>query len=480
MPLLNAKNNTGRTVYLAAHVLPGLRFKQVIVSSSLHESTRQEHESLAGPRRNKSKLGCRECKAKRVKCDEAYPTCKRCQRQGIVCSSAPRLTQWQIETPWLSLQPNTSVNRRLLQYWLEKVSQTLVIDPENNPFSFPALEYISQSSALLHAIQSVSASHEQYFPANAPIIALEERGKAIACLRKEINQSQHVPYALFLTIMLLALAQSADSDTKEYGKQHLFAARTLINSMLQESSMLTTNDSAVRLCLGMYLYWDMCSSFLVDPCEPQALNLVYISKAVYRMGDWHHPMYGSCSGLLLIIANVGRYCRQILDMPQNRSLVQEAVLEAHLSTWTTTPPNPGLGHLYEAFRNHGLIFLYRSRAHAQSGCLADRDMSEAPESLIQQYAEETVRHLMQIPESSYYLNFQSLPLLTAGSELTESNHFLRDQVRDRFRAIYSLNRFPANLLALQLVEELWDARDSGNPSFWLSHTLQKDWRLLLG
>ncbi|KAL3439889.1 fungal-specific transcription factor domain-containing protein [Aspergillus insuetus] len=459
---------------------PGLRFKQVVVSSSSLRRTQQEHEFLAGPRRNKSKLGCRECKAKRVKCDEAYPTCERCQRQGLVCSSAPRLTRWQVETPWLSLQPKTLVDRRLLQYWLEKVSQSMVIDPENNPFSFPTLEYISQSSALLHAIQSVSASHEEYFPAKAPVIALEERGKAIACLRKELNQSQQTHYAHFLTLMLLAMAQGADPDTKDYGKQHLFGARAMINSMLRDTPMSTTNEREDHLCLGMYLYWDMCSSFLVEPCEPQRLNLFSISSAVHRMGDWHHPMYGTCSGLLLIIANVGRYCRQILDMPQQRNIAQEAMLETQLSTWTTSSPNPGLSHLYEAFRNHGLIFLYRARTHAQRGYLMDPDVTAAQESLIQQYAEDTVRHLILIPASSYYLNFQSLPLLTAGSELTESNPFLRDQVRGRLRAIYSLNRLPANLLALQLVEDLWNARDSGNPSFWLSHTLEKGWLLLLG
>ncbi|KAL4735273.1 fungal-specific transcription factor domain-containing protein [Aspergillus similis] len=459
---------------------PCLRFKQVIVSSSSHASTQQEHGSLVRPRRNKSNLGCRECKGKRVKCDELYPTCRRCKRQGLVCSPAPRLTQWQTETPWLSLQPNTLVNRRLLLYWLEKASQMLVIDPGNNPFSFPTLEYIAESSALLHAIQSVSASHEEYFPANTPIIALEERGKAIACLRREIDRSQHAPYAHFLTMMLLALAQGADSDTKDYGKQHLSGARALIKSMLRSTSMSTTNDHAVRLCLGMYLYWDMCSSFLVDPCEPQGLDLFHISKAVHRMGDWHHPMYGTCSGLLLIIANAGRYCRQIIESPQSRNLLQEAVLEAQLTTWRTSPPNRGLGHLYESFRNHGLILLYRSRAHAQSSCLLDPDISEAQESLIQQYAEETVRHLMQIPETSYYLNFQSLPRLTAGPELTESNHSLRDQVRNRLRSIYSLNRLPANLLAIQLLEELWDAQNGGSPSFWLPHMLQKKWRLLLG
>jgi hypothetical protein len=166
-------------------------------------------------------------------------------------------------------------------------------------------------------------------------------------------------------------------------------------------------------------------------------------------------------------------------MPQNRNLIQEAMLEAQLRNWMTRPQNPDLDHLYEAFRNHGLVFLYRSCAHTQEGCPTDPDVAEAQESLILQYAEETVRHLILIPTSSYYLNFQSLPLLAAGSELTKSNHFLRDKVRGRLRAIYSLNRLPANLMALQLVQELWDARDSGIPSFWLSHTLQKGWRLFL-
>ncbi|KAF4157703.1 hypothetical protein CNMCM8927_007290 [Aspergillus lentulus] len=279
--------------------------------------------------------------------------------------------------------------------------------------------------------------------------------------------------------MLLALTQVADSDPKDYGKQHLFGARALINNMLRDISMSTIDNPVVRLCLGIYLYWDMCSSFLVDPCEPQGLNLFNMSLAVHTMGDWHHPMYGTCSRLLLIIANVGRYCRRIHDMPQNRNPMQEVMLEAQLRTWTTSPPNADLGHLYEAFRNHGLVFLYRSRAHAQRGCPKDPDVTEAQESLILQYAEETVRHLLLTPASSYSLNFQSLPLLAAGSELNESNYFLRDEVRGRLRAIYSMNRLPTNLMALQLVEELWDARDSGSPSFWLSHTLQKDWRLLL-
>lgn len=99
---------------------------------------------------------------------------------------------------------------------------------------------------------------KQYFPATAPVVALDERGKAIACLRREMDQIHRAPYAHFLTIMLLALMQIADSDPKDYGRQHLSGARALINRMLRDVSMsTTTNESVFRLCLGLYLYWDM-------------------------------------------------------------------------------------------------------------------------------------------------------------------------------------------------------------------------------
>ncbi|GFF30958.1 sterol uptake control protein 2 [Aspergillus udagawae] len=384
----------------------------------------------------------------------------------------------QLETPWFSLKCDTIVNRRLLQYWLERVSQMLVIDPEDNPYSFPALEYILQSPALIHTIQSLSANHEQYFPTLAPIVALEERGKALACLRKEVDQNQRPPQAFLLTVMLMALAHGADCNMNDYGKQHLIAARIMINRMLQNTSSLTDDEPLARLCLGMYLYWDMCTAFLLDSDEERRINSLNMSIAIHRMGNWHHPMYGPCTELLFILGNVGRYCRRILDS-QQRNFAQEAMLEQQLCCWKVCPPNIGLGHLYEALRKHGLIFLYR--ASGQNDQFTNPDlMLRSRDSLIKDYAEETVRHLMQIPATSNYLNFQSLPLLAAGSELPGSRNLLRAQVRERLRAVYSLNRLPANLHTLQLLEELWNARDNGNPSFWLYHMLQKNWRLLLG
>lgn len=428
--------------------------------------------------RSKSKLGCRQCKAKRVKCDETFPVCLRCRRQDLICSSTPRLALWQYETNWVSSPMDAIINRRLLQYWLERVSQILVLDPDDNPYSFPILGHITKSCALIHIIQSISACHEQYFSAQASVIALEERGKAIASFRKEINGPKSTPQAALLTTMLLALSHGADDDMADFGKQHLFAARILINELLQHSSYLFEHDDLSRLCFGMYVYWEMCTAFLVDPNEEPEFNTLNMSIAVQRMGRWHHPMYGYCTELIFILMNVGRHCRQVLHSPRCIP-TRETILEQQLLKWNACSANSSLEHLYEALRKHGLIFLYR--ICGCNGYFSNPDLNDLSlEGLIHNYAVETVHHLLEIPMTSNYLNFQSLPLLTAGSELKKMDCSLRNQVLQRLRAVYSLNRLPVNLYVVQLLEELWILRDNCHSSSWLRHMLHKGWRLLLG
>ena len=94
------------------------------------------------------------------------------------------------------------------------------------------------------------------------------------------------------------------------------------------------------------------------------------------------------------------------------------------------PPNIGLGHLYEALESMASFSF--TPASGQNDQFTNPDlMFRSRDSLIQCYAEETVRHLMQIPATSNDLNFQSLPVLAAGSELTGSKNlcetgFVRD------------------------------------------------------
>ncbi|OGM42538.1 hypothetical protein ABOM_007952 [Aspergillus bombycis] len=410
-----------------------VRFEPVKCLSPTRQERFQDEGPTAPRRRPKSKLGCRECKARRVKCDETFPVCLRCVRRGLICSSTPRLSQWQIETRWYSSQVDTIVNRRLLQYWLERVCQILVIDPENNPFSFPVLEYIQESPALVHIIQSVSARHEEYFSAEVARIALEERGKALASFQEELGTGQTRPLLSMLTALLLAISHGADRDMTDFGKWHLLAARTLINEMLE------------------------------DTAHPWDLN----------------PLSRLCLDLIFILGNLGRYCRQLIHSGC-RSFTRETLLENQLYMWGAPSTEPTLTLLYESLRKHGLILLYRICGWNDAftnPCLEEMDL----ETLIHRYALDTIDHLLQIPASSNYLNFQSIPILTAGSELKRDDSRLRDDVRNRLRALYSVNRLPANLHALELLEDIWIARDTNDDKLsWIQHMLRKGWLLVLG
>lgn len=65
------------------------------------------------------------------------------------------------------------------------------------------------------------------------------------------------------------------------------------------------------------------------------------------------------------------------------------MLEQQFHTWKKYPPNVDLGHLYEVFRKHGLVLLYPAGAQDTSR-FTNPDLSQDQESLIQQYAEETL------------------------------------------------------------------------------------------
>jgi hypothetical protein len=100
--------------------------------------------------------------------------------------------------------------------------------------------------------------------------------------------------------------------------------------------------------------------------------------------------------------------------------------------------------------------------------------------ITRQRALETIRLLTQIPASHPGINLQAIPLFTAGSELSKEDEGARVFVMDRYKALYSTNHLRVNLLAIDMLKELWALRDSGHPTTWLSLMMEKQEFLLLG
>jgi hypothetical protein len=380
---------------------------------------------------------------------------------------------------------NTSPSQmRLLRHWCEKASQIMVLDPESNPFSFPILEYLHISPSLMPTILSISAAHEQFFKRERLETCLEERGKALLLLQRELAGRQRPHPITFLTVFMLGISTPwIDPSSSQFGYEHLSGARALIELMINPST--NTDGKFAQLALGTYLYWDMACSFLVEPDQQSTISSS-IPEAVAKIAGDFHPIMGYSAEIMYTLANLGRYCRSFIDLGIRDNALEEES-EARLLAWRPTTKNPELILLGNAFRNHGLINLYRICGRTSGRTEEDLDRGDyssvenvETEQVIRQYALQTVRDLSLIPTHNWHTNMQAISLLTAGSELTANDQRERDMVVDRFNALYSINRLPGNLMAIDILRDVWQARDLEITLSWVHIMLLRGWRLSLG
>lgn len=430
--------------------------------------------------RRKGRFGCQECKMRHVKCDETFPVCLRCQQRGAICRSAARNAQWQLEVPWLAIAKPLStrlsnVNNRLLQYWLEKGSQIMTIDVDTNPFSFDLIKYLESSQSLVHVVQSLSVAHENYFGSSSLIDCLKERGLALAMAHKDLSSIKQPTKSLLLTVLLLGLSSAwvHHQTGDDFGQEHLRGARAMLELWLTGPDAM--QDPFMRLAVATYLTWDQATAFLPHSQDQFPLHTENLFTCVQSMRSEYNGMTGYTIGILYLLGQVGRYCRTIIDGGL-RDFDTEESLEDQLLRWTSAGNSENAYLVNDSFRKHGLIMLYRTIVSVATPTLTDLtdDGGYRHEDTIRQYATDILDNINKIPDDSRYHCFLGQPLLTAGAELSHVDSDEREKVREKFRRIFSSTRIPANLYAIEHLNELWEMRDEGRIVFWMSHLLQKD------
>ncbi|KAH7159432.1 fungal-specific transcription factor domain-containing protein [Dactylonectria estremocensis] len=444
--------------------------------------TRDNKES-----RSKSKLGCKECKIRRVKCDETFPVCIRCQRRGSVCLSATPPVQWQAEMPWMVERPVlepwvgfVNPNKRLLQYWLEKTSRMMALNPDDNPLSFPLIEHLLSTPSLLHAVQSISAGQENFFCQSSLELCLAERGLAMQSLQLEMKDPNNIKPSSLLTVFLLGISWTWTEDhPTSYGKEHILGAKALLEKMLVDEQK--REDPLVQFILGWYIYWDMSCAFVAEPGDVSPLNILNISSSLQSMRSSYHPMIGFSAELLYLVACLGRHCRQVMQSGV-RDLTLEGIFEEQLKNWKPDGDDKDLVYLSNAYRNHGLIMLYEicgEPTHNQHlGASLDDDLNAStddPGHIIHALALESLQEMFQTPVDVPCFCYHSIPLLTAGSELRREDSQLRTEVINRFKALFSTTRLAINMWAISLLQDTWELRDIGIHVSWLDSLVSQDW-----
>ncbi|KAL2858982.1 hypothetical protein BJX68DRAFT_252720 [Aspergillus pseudodeflectus] len=440
-------------------------------------------KSRSSGRGQRSRSGCRECRQRRVKCDETFPVCKRCQRRGSVCQPVPPTSQWLLETPWLGdhcrtsvgplLDIDGSVNPHLMRYWLERMSRIMTLDPDNNCMSFPILRYFSVSPSLIYVIQCQQKM----------ATSLEQRGKALSSLRAEL-ETQTVPLAYsLLTLLMLGMSSSwITASPSDYGREHLIAARAVADLVLEQAA--SQDEELTHLTMGFHVYWDMACSFCLDPLDQPTGQRASLAKYVKAMRHKFHNITAHSMDLYFMLGQLGRYCRLLVE-GGGRDLVYEALTEQNLLDYESAESERPAKLLTEAFRKHGLLLLYRFSGRTRDSNTLPVDAGPVAqieaELTIRGLALDILDLLQKTETDSPYLNLHTIPVLNAGAELTSLDTEERKLVRERLTAIYSTNRLVPTLWVIDLLEELWSTNDAGVTKItWLELMIRKNWRLRIG
>ncbi|KIW64635.1 hypothetical protein PV04_09558 [Phialophora macrospora] len=503
-----------------------ITFGSVTVLEVGHTAT-----SAPKPRQIKDRSGCLACKRRRVKCDDARPTCKHCATRGEVCERAADVNQWRVSLSQprpiddakaclgckrrklkcdptlpscrqcqrrnepcqrppppglvvvsaLPRLPDSLVAERgidlphahwdLLHDWCNRVCRILCnYGNDSNPLSFSVLETLTQSEAATHTLQSLSAGFQGHFNLPQATLSLEERSKAYICLRQEIDSTDRATEVILFTVIILGHSAGwLTDDTSEFGLHHLLAANTIIDGLLRDDPGGTKLGELFHLALGMFLYWDMTCSFLA-PLEDLPTRNPLLGQVAKRMDAARppHPVVGISSELLLVIGTIGRLCRRVWETDV-RYPTAERRLESHLLEWQPPPETPELEHAIVAAR------CFRSTGLIM---LYGLDQTTEREELLATQVEIVIENLKKIPVASPYYGFQAFVLSVVSSEVMDKDS--RDFFVDQFHQLHNHNRLRANNQALQLVREIWARRDLGHKVTLPEVMGQKGWSVMLG
>ncbi|KLJ12933.1 hypothetical protein EMPG_12100 [Blastomyces silverae] len=184
-----------------------------------------------GRHAKKSRTGCFNCKARKVKCTKTHPTCKSCETRGLSCiypsktdlritrnrKSAMKANDSSIISSSTPLNPTpTAFSAADFQYFHHFLSVAYPHMPYESDAAWCSQvpKFAHHYEPLLHAVLSLGASHSALLHPQARYRtdAVYHRGLALAGLRELISKESHsgVELDVLLAICYSLLFQSAE------------------------------------------------------------------------------------------------------------------------------------------------------------------------------------------------------------------------------------------------------------------------------
>ena len=331
--------------------------------------------------------------------------------------------------------------------------------PTENPWRTLVWPLARDSTALYHAIASMTAFHHAREKPALRVDGIEHMRRSIRSLASGIEKMR--TDTALATTLVLAFSESWDVHIST-GIEHLRGARVLVNQALTKHSKrpLDGDDLArLKFLCNTWVYMDVIARLTsTDDDDDTDFDTILspLNGSYERQSTHIDPLMGCATTLFPLIGRAANLCRKVGAMESNSiAIISQAVeLKERIEQWQPStdledPEDPSCKILdalqtAEAYRFSTLLYLHQA-------------VPEIPSLTSAQLAQEVLRKLATVPLSSRTVIVQIYPLLAAGCEAYDNE--VRRWVEDRWLAM-SQRMWIGNIdKCLVVTQEVWNRRD---------------------
>ncbi|KAK9350580.1 hypothetical protein V1523DRAFT_442517 [Lipomyces doorenjongii] len=317
------------------------------------EERKREH-------RRKSRFGCRNCKLRKLKCDETRPHCVRCCTYGVLCNfefnvpdfqslSEERATQ-EIERRSGLSSPRSTISNAI---WADDGSTFFMLDLQDqelfNRFRYRTLYSLGDSAMcpfLMHGTLAVTAVHDRYLGVTPTH-------------RRSLREAYHWSQCTILFNKWLS------QPIKEENKDPLWATAGTLGILTFSSINAYSPEEA----------WPLGA--------PDSSDLEWLRLGTGKMSLWHLVDPLRPESVFRIMSETFAYMRRPLPAKGTDGVSVELVQLCGLNESSTRENNPyftvvhGLSRLLEVPKgeaSQGRVMMVSSHMHNEFGtCLEKKD-----------------------------------------------------------------------------------------------------------
>ncbi|KAF4468698.1 arg81-transcription factor involved in arginine metabolism [Fusarium albosuccineum] len=415
--------------------------------------------------RKRTFTGCRTCRNRHVKCDDAHPECGPCRQMGLACGGywAPLL--W--ITEGMTSQPKERQGRRGFEYRYPVLS-----DAQRRQMSGEISQSLGRRSASEHIARLEASS-----------CRLQNRGGAIPDLFRGpfgvFRVHQQEPYAApsspkpnDLVNVDLQPGQDKESNAVEQST-HWWESRCSNLEIPTDDPTRGYNEPPEKD--GKFCLAEECYDIGLDPSEQKTPDVGFTDIHLQVQGQWNKTLFPSIYGfpeslwtlLSQTVATVNEKARiESLD-PPNRALTDALThhiqnLEQTIWAWTLTsdligPPRPD--HRGSSENQDPLAESLAQGLHQALILYFYRRMFNSSPMLLQDVVGRALDHLERCVTR---VNDQELGMCIAWATLTTACEAMTPALQEKALKISSVTDEQENIItkrpAKEVVTKLWEQR----------------------